>query len=379
MRGRLKVLCAWAVLAAVPAVSRAQITPAGGSAAPDDTQPASSRVGAVIFYDYSYQHSPKTADAAGNSISPSSFNVARAYLNVTGSISHLVSYRITPDISASRFSSTESNSLNGSLVFRLKYAYAQVSLADWTGKWTGTYLRLGVQQTPFIDFQESIYRYRFQGTVFAERDGGMSSSDAGVSFHSNIPSGYGDLQVGLYNGEGYNGAEPNDQKAVMARGTVRPMPMGGALARGVRLTAYYFGDHYLKNYDRRRLLGNFALEQRKYNLSIDYMKRVDQGKTPPDQTRTESGGYSVVLTPFFKEKGNGWEALLRYDRFRPDSNGSPDRLQQRTIAGLAYWFPHPGGNGTAALMLDYEGVTFTNFAPTRPAQRRIALHGLINF
>jgi hypothetical protein len=36
---------------------------------------------------------------------------------------------------------------------------------------------------------------------------------AGASFHYNIPSNYGDLHAGFYNGENYNRQEANDQKA----------------------------------------------------------------------------------------------------------------------------------------------------------------------
>jgi len=55
--------------------------------------------------------------------------------------------------------------------------------------------------------------------------------------------------------------------------------------------------------------------------------------------------------------------------------------KNRVIAGLAYWFPHPGGSATAALLLDYEQVTFPNFpaAAANAKQQRLALHGLINF
>src|SRR5690348_16944645 len=125
-----------ALLVGMPLSSLAQITPAGGTAAGDDTQPASARVGAVIFYDYTFQDTPKSTDTAGNTISPNAFNVTRAYLNITGNISHIVSYRITPDINSTRFNiAGASNNMNGSYVFRLKYAYAQLALTDYTGQW----------------------------------------------------------------------------------------------------------------------------------------------------------------------------------------------------------------------------------------------------
>jgi len=378
----LVTLAAVAIVVLVPVAASAQITPAGGSAAGDDTQPPSARVGAVIFYDYTFQSAPKAADAGGATISPNSFNVTRAYLNITGNISHVVSYRITPDINATRFAQTgdSTNSLNGSLVFRLKYAYAQLALTDWTGKFTASYARLGVQQTPFVDYEESIYRYRFQGTVFAERDGGLSSSDAGVSFHANLPSNYGDFHVGVYNGENYNKGEVNDQKGLMIRGTLRPVPGGSAFARGIRITGFQVSDHVLKNAERTRSYVNVLLEQRHYNVNLDVLlKKTDQSL--PTATVVRQDGYSIFVTPFFNEKGNGWEMLLRYDSLRPGKSDAvaSDRRQNRTIVGLAYWFPHPGGNGTAALMLDYEGVRFKDYATPQLKQNRIFVHGLINF
>jgi hypothetical protein len=306
--------------------------------------------------------------------------VARTYLNITGNISHIVSYRITPDINSSRFSTTGTgvtSNFNGSLVFRLKYGYAQMATTDWTGKWTGSYVRLGIQQTPIIDYEEGVYRYRFQGTLFAERDGGMSSSDAGVSYHANLPNSYGDFQVGVYNGEGYSGAEPNDQKAYTARFSVRPMPTGSALAKGLRVTGFYWGDHYQKDFKRTRAMFNVLLEQRRFNLGLDYLKRDDQAISATSVTKSD--GLSFFITPFFKEKGNGWEALIRYDSFRPDSGTFADRRQNRTIAGLAYWFPHPGGAGTAAIMLDYEGIRYTNYTAPPVRQDKVVVHGLINF
>ena len=73
--------------------------------------------------------------------------------------------------------------------------------------------------------------------------------------------------------------------------------------------------------------------------------------------------------------------LIRYDSLRPGKSDTAnnDRHQNRTIVGLAYWFPHPGGGATACLMVDYEGVRFTDYATAQPSQDRVFLHGLVNF
>ena len=50
----------------------------------------------------------------------------------------------------------------------------------------------------------------------------------------------------------------------------------------------------------------------------------------------------------------------------------------RTIAGVAYWFPHQG-SVTTALLLDYENVDNKDFVPVRSDEQRLAVHMLVNF
>lgn len=360
------------VLILLPGVALAQVTAAAGYTPPDDTQAI--KVGALVFYDYTFTKSPKATDAAGNLISPSAFNVARAYINITGNISHNVAFRITPDVSRETGTGP---SLSGSYIFRMKYGYAQFNLDEWTGDWKQTWVRLGIQQTPFIDAQEGVYRYRFQGTVFTERDGGLASSDAGLSFHTNLPNNYGDIHVGYYNGEGYSKPDVNDQKAIMARATFRPFPGGEFLVKGLRFTGFAILDNAVKDAERNRYVGSVSYEHPRVNAGFDYLKMSD--KALPTSTLVEKDGWSFFVTPFFNEKGNGLEALFRYDSFRTNRLTAPDARQNRTIAGLSWWFPHPGGNSVAALLLDFEQVKFSNYTVATPTQQRIALHGLISF
>lgn len=356
-------------LTAGAGVASGQITPASGYTPPDDTP--SIRVGAVIFADWSVQNSPETTDADGNTIKANAFNVTRSYINITGQISHIVGFRITPDVVRE---TNTANATNGSLVFRIKYAYAQFNLDDWMTK--GSYARLGIQQTPWLDFAEGVYRYRFQGTMFAEREGYFSSADAGVSFHYQIPSNYGDIHVGVYNGENYNRPEANDQKAIMIRGTVRPFATGAPVLRGIRASLFYDGDHYIKNAERTRFIAGVNYEHPYVNAGFEFLDTHDQQSAtrPALVANVEGKGYSIWATP---KSPIGWEALLRYDHLKPNSQfGS--QVRNRTILGVAYWFPHQG-NVSSALMLDYDGQTFDNFAPSQPKNSKVAVHGLISF
>jgi len=364
------------LMALVSAPARAQIAPAAGYTPPDDTP--SIKVGAVIYADYTVTKEPTSKDADGNTYTPSAFNVTRSYLNFTGNVSHVIAFRITPDIT--RDSDTGS-ALTGNLVFRIKYAFAQINMDDWTGNWKGTWVRLGIQQTPYIDYAENIYRYRFQGTTFTEREqvgGNLTSSDAGVSFHTGLPNNYGEVHVGYYNGEGYSKAEANDQKAFQVRGTLRPFASGDFL-RGLRITAFYDDDHYVKDAPRTRVVFAPTFEHTRFNAGFEYLNGTDQ--TSINASKVDSEGWSFWVTPFFKEKGNGFEALVRYDHFKPNTTTLDTQHRERTIAGVSYWFPHPGGAPTAALLLDFEQVKFDNFpaTPANATQQRIAVHGLINF
>jgi hypothetical protein len=343
--------------------ARAQVTPAAGYTPPDDTP--SIRLGATIFADYTFTEKPKTTDADGNLIHPNAFNVGRAYINVTGNISHLIAFRITPDIIRE---SGMGSTLNGSLTFRLKYAYAQFNLDDWMQR--GSWVRLGMQQTPWIDFDETVYRYRFQGPVFADREGFLSSSDVGATFHYNLPNNFGDIHGGIYNGETYSRPEVNDQKAFMIRGTIRPMRMHPIL-RGLRLTGFYDHDAYVKNAERLRGIVAATFEHPRLNAGVQYLVATDQPLSRAAEV--DSRGVSFWVTP---RTPNGWEGLFRLDWLEPNADLDPTRT--RVIGGVAYWFPRQG-NVSATLLFDVEQVTNNDFVPARPDERRYAAHMLINF
>ena len=352
----------------------AQVTPAAGYTPPDDTP--SIKVGVTIYADYTYTQSPESKDADGNTVNPSTFNVGRSYINVTGNISHLVAFRITPDIvrESGLITLGPGNTLaNDSLVFRIKYAFMQFNLDDWMTK--GSWARFGIHQTPLLDYEEGIYRYRFQGTTFTEREGFYNSADAGASFHWNFPKNYGEVHVGVYNGEGYAKTDPNDQKAIEIRGTVRPFATGTPILRGLRVTGFYFGDNYIKNAERTRAVFQTTFEHQYINAGYDYINANDQ--TSINTRDVEAQGWSFWATPKKPmPNGSSIEGLIRYDHLSPDAVTS--QVRPRTIVGFAYWFPHQG-SVSSALMFDYDGQTFENYATALPAQKKLAVHGLINF
>ncbi|HJW93773.1 MAG TPA: porin [Thermoanaerobaculia bacterium] len=345
-------LLAAALTAMFAVAAPAQVTPAAGFTPPDDTPKVN--VGATIFADFTYQDSPKA----------SSFNVTRAYINITGNLNHLFAYRLTPDIS--RETSTTA-SLSGSQLFRLKYAFGQLNLDDWTTK--GSWVRFGVQQTPYVDYSEGIYRYRFQGSIFAERIGLISSSDAGLSGHWNMPGNYGDVHAGFYNGENYNKAEVNNEKGFMVRGSVRPLPLGGPLLKGLRVTGFLVDDHYVGSAKRQRAIGQITYEHPLVNAGLDVIRAKD--RTSAAKPQVDSKGWSLWVAPKFG--ATGFEALIRHDNFVPNDKVSSQK-QKRDIDGIAYWFPNTSGK-SMALLFDRDSLKRTNLTDTTNFELKM----LINF
>jgi phosphate-selective porin O/P len=345
----------------------AQVTPASTSTPPDDTP--SIKVGAVIYPDFTYQVNPTITDTDGNITHLNQFNVTRAYINITGNLSHIIAFRVTPDVSRE---TSSFSTLAGSLEFRIKYAYAQFNLDDWMTK--GSYARLGIQQTPWLDFAEGIYRYRFQGTMFVEREGYFASADGGASFHYQLPSNYGDVHVGVFNGENYNKAEVNNEKAVMIRGSIRPFanPSSAPVLRGLRAHVFYDADAYVKDGPRNRFIGSLTFEHQYLNAGFEFLDTAD--RTSITKPEVDGRGYSIWATP---RSPKGFEALLRYDHLEPNTSLSA-QTRNRTIFGVAYWFPHQGAV-TSALLVDYDSQTFDNFLPAQPKQTKVGVHGLISF
>jgi hypothetical protein len=338
------------------------------------------KVGTTIFADFTYTDAPKITDADGNSVHKSEFEVRRAYLNVTGNISDLISFRVTPDV-ASRATTTTTasglatgakvtaaNSNDGSLVIRLKYAFGQLNFDRWGGK--GSWMRIGQQQTPYVDFMEGIYRYRFQGTIFVEREGYLSSSDVGLSGRYALPNEYGDVHAGFYNGDTYSKAEVNDQKAFQIRGTLRPAPKVEAV-KGLRLTAFYDLDHPVRDAERKRFIGTVSFEHKYVNAAFEYLDAKDNASAT--KAVVSSNGFTIWATP---KTTFGLEGLLRYDAVKP--NKDIDAKKTRTLVGVAYWFPVQKTGLAAALLADYEQVKYDS-PLAKPTEKRFELKTLFNF
>jgi hypothetical protein len=291
-----------------------------------------------------------------------SFDVTRAYLNINGQLSRNVRFRFTPDIRRAT-----DGSLAGTLTVRVKYAFMQVDNVGAPRSW----VRFGQHQSPWLDFEESVNRYRVQGTMFSEREPLIpGSADFGASYFTPLPKGYGEIHGGVYNGEGFTQAEANKFKSFQGRLTVRPFPNRG-LANHLRISGFYNAGWYAA--DRPRRLG-IVMASYEHPRIVATLERVAATEQPLTATREfERSGWSAFVEP--RQGPTGLAGIARVDVYDPDRLLADNSLR-RVIVGGAYW--RMWNTARVGLVATNEQVHY-DAAAARPRENRLLLQTHVEF
>ena len=282
-------------------------------------------------------------------------------MNINGQLSKNVRFRLTPDIRRA----TDST-LAGTLVFRVKYAFLELDNVKSERSW----VRFGAHQTPWLDFEESINRYRVQGMMFSEREGLIpGSSDFGVGYFTPLGK-YVDLQTGVYNGEGYAQTDVNKYKSAQARLTLRPFA-GRGVANGFRLSGFYNAGWYAANRPRNLGIVMGSFEHTNLVATLQYLKATENPNAvaPRDVDRNGVSGFVEI-----RQGPKGWAALARVDHLDPDESLASNS-QRRVIAGGAYWFVWP--RTRVGLVVTNEQVHYDVAA--RPEENRVLVQTHVEF
>ena len=349
-----KVLFTIALLTALFARPAFAQSPPAQTPPPASTEPDYPivRVGGLSYLQYDAEL--KNRDDYNN------FDVTRAYLNINVQVSKNVRFRFTPDIRR-----INDGSLSGSLVLRVKYAFAQFDNITPKG-----WIRLGAHQTPWLDFEEGINRYRVQGTMFSEREALIpGSSDFGASYFTPLPGEYGEVHVGVYNGEGFGQPEANKYKSVQVRGTVRPLPHAGVI-RGLRVSGFYNAGWYAADRPRRLGIVMGSFEHKHVVATLQALKATE--RPTPLNVNVDRTGWSAFVEP--RQGPSGLAGILRYDSFDPD-DAVGGNAQDRVIAGGAYWFVWP--RAKLGLVVTNEQVHYD--LASRPDENRLLFQTHVEF
>lgn len=277
--------------------------------------PAQVSVGGLIYGHFVYY----LKDTAGHG---NNFDIARAYLNLVGRFSHGIGGRITPDI----YRTTD-----GALGYRLKYAFATWTPSDGKSPIT---LKLGMVNTPYIEWEEGLWDYRMQGPVPLDRSGYLSSSDIGFLVDGSFGAERVTFSAGVLNGENYNKAPGDKRKDFAARVSVRLMTTDDkGRFGGLRVTGYAHSGRPTSGGARERYLGIVSYRSSRFILAGEFAATRDSALTDP-VTPLRRGrvlsAFGVLRIPNTKAAVIG-----RFDSVDPNTRVTNDR-QNRIIVGVSY-------------------------------------------
>jgi hypothetical protein len=272
-------------------------------------------VSGVIYAQYAYALRRATNGAHANN-----FDVTRGYLNVIGRFASGVGSRITADVY---------RNADGSLDYRLKYGYV-----SYRPDGSALTFKLGMYETPFVGYNETLWDYRMQGSDPTDRAGYLSSSDFGAGVEGSWNDDAVTMSAGVYNGEFYSRAPGDQHKDLEGRLSVRLLESDEpGRYGGLRLTGFGLIGEPTRGGVRARALGQLSYRSQQVIFAVTGMTtrdRVDSTAAAPTTTGSLlsiMGVYRLPQSPF---------ALIgRFDAHDPDT-GVADNGIRRFIAGVSY-------------------------------------------
>lgn len=268
-------------------------------------------VSGVIYAQYGYQLASE-ADGAN------AFDVKRAYLNVRGKFDHGIQTRVTSDIHRTS---------DGSLTFRLKYAYVAFTPED-----SPLTFKFGQLHTPWVDWEEGLWGYRMQGTIALDRGGYLTSSDIGAGVDGAWNDQAVNMQVTFTNGEGYHAAEGDKHKDVAARASVRLLPSDDGGSRGgLRLTGLAHVGSRVDGGTRNRFVGMLSYKSKMVTLAGEVARAVNSATSADPDVNANVYSMYGVLNP----KDSNVAFIARVDVTDPNADATDDGWT-RFIGGVSY-------------------------------------------
>jgi hypothetical protein len=293
---------------------------------------AQTSVGGVVYAQWMYTVSNDTLKADSNITHINNFDITRAYINVNGSFAGGVKGRVTADIYRGP---------DGSLLYRLKYAHL-----TWTPEHSPLTFKFGQVQTPWVDYEESLWNYRMQGTVAMDRLGYETSSDFGAAVDGNFNADLFNFSAGIYGGEKYNGALGDQRKDLEARASFRLLATDdGSRVGGLRVNGYAHLGMPTTGGQRNRFIGMVSYRTNDLTLAAQYAAITDSTTGGPSAI---GGGGAVALAHQKKATVVSAYAVYHFPATRFSLLGRVDLVNSNTadttvqskstrlIAGVAY-------------------------------------------
>lgn len=347
------VLSAWIACIAAAVCLTGPAAAQAPAAAPAAAPPAvpNVRVSNLAYM----QYSTSLSDSIGHA---NNFDVTRAYITVLGKFENGVSTRITADIY---------RPADGTLNYRIKYAYAA-----WNPNAGAYTLKLGAIHTPWLDWEEALWDYRFQGPMAVDRAGYMVSSDLGAGVDGNYGMDHVNFQATVVNGEGYTKPGGDKGKDIQARASVRLMPTNDSTrVGGLRLTAYGQYGKLTGGGPRNRWIGLVSYRSKMLTLAGEAAATKDRLASGANADGRVLSAYGVAhfgVTP--------WAFIARVDHVDPNKNLANDAVTT-LIVGPSYQIAKP-----LRVLLDLDHSSYQQAVLTQAqqaAKTRLMLQAQFSF
>ncbi len=154
----------------------------------------------------------------------------------------------------------------------VKYAYYNHVLLP------GLEVRVGQHQTPWIEYEEHRWTYRYLSPIMVDQQGFQTSSDMGVSLMGKVVDKMVDYHFAFMNGEGYQNTPNTRSYAWLGRVSVEPI-------KGVIISGFGH-DETLRSgtegFNPKRVLGNvevYAPESDRFKVNAQYVWADDGADT----------------------------------------------------------------------------------------------------
>jgi hypothetical protein len=310
-------------------------------AAQQAAAPPAVTVGGVVFSQFQYDL--KDSAGAGNQ---NQFSIQRAYVNAIGRFGTNFVGRITLDLAPTGAPATNQP-------IRLKYAYGQ-----YTPDGSSLSYKFGLIHTPWLDWEESLWDYRVQGTMALDRNKYLTSSDFGAGIDGNFNHDQVNGQVTVVNGEGYSGGTGDAGKDIQARLSLRLVETDDASrVGGLRVTVYGGYGSPTGSGQRERFVGMLSYRSKMLTLAGEFASVVDSTTAPATAQKTGQviSAFGVVKVP-----DSPVGLIARIDLVDPNTAAaSINDKTTRIIAGISYQV-----TPQFRLLADIDNLTYENPAPT---------------
>jgi hypothetical protein len=204
----------------------------------------------------------------------------------------------------------------------VKYAYYDHKFSPWL------HLRVGQNQTPWIEYEEHRWTYRYLFPIFTDQQNFQTSSDLGISLLGKVLDDRVDYHFSFQNGEGYQNTPDARSFALLGRVSVEPV-------KGIIISAFGHNEQARngrEGFNPQRWLGNVEF----YDPTNDRFKVNAQMVWADDGDDVGKPG-NAINVPGTYDTGVADTTAVTYGGTSGPSTGIP---RFKNARGYEFWAWH---------------------------------------